>query len=242
MTTATATATATTTITSITISTSPKINTTTTPTTASKNFHNTQYHNKNDAAVDFKYICIKKDCFDINMVDYSYENLNKNKYIEIIYKSPSVYLEGLFLKTPYILSNHIDIFYKNRQTNNIIIKISLNYQEHSHFINILRSIDENTSAYFNKSGKNIENELNNNCNDLRPVSLFRYEPILKYRYNNIIEFHLKSYLDRNIINMLEKKIESRKYVLTFNISNIYFGVSSIVPLVKCNRCEILQSI
>ena len=227
MTTATATATATA------IATSPKINTT----IASKNFHNTQYHNKNDAAVDFKYICIKKDCFDVNMVDYSYENLNKNKYIEIIYKSPSVFLEGLYLKTPHIASNAIDIFYKNRQTNNITIKISLNHQEHSHFINILRNIDEKTSAYFNKSGNDIETELNNNCDDSRPVSLFRYEPILKYRYNNIIEFHLKSYLDRNTISMLEQKIEGKKYCLTFNISNIYFGISNLVPLVKCNRCE-----
>ena len=25
---------------------------------------------------------------------------------------------------------------------------------------------------------------------------------------------------------------------TFNISNVYFGVSNLVPLVKCNRCEI----
>ena len=220
-----------------TISTSPKTNTTTI-TTVSKNFHNTQYHNKNDAAVDFKYICIKKDCFDVNMVDYSYANLNKNKYIEIIYKSPSVFLEGLYLKTPQISSNAIDIFYKNRQTNNITIKISLNHQEHSHFINILRSIDEKTSAYFNKSGKDIETELNTNCDDIRQVSLFRYDPILKYRYNNIIEFHLKSYLDRNTISLLEQKVEDKKYCLTFNISNIYFGLNNLVPLVKCNRCEI----
>ena len=216
---------------------SPKTNTTTI-TTVSKNFHNTQYHNKNDAAVDFKYICIKKDCFDVNMVDFSYANLNKNKYIEIIYKSPSVFLEGLYLKTPIITSKSIDIFYKNRQTNNITIKLCLNHQEHSHFINILRSIDEKISTYFNKFGKDIETELNTNCDDQRPVSLFRYEPILKYRYNNVIEFHLKSYLDRNTISMLENKIEGSKYILTFNISNIYFGVSSLVPLVKCNRCEV----
>lgn len=229
--------TATTTTATATTAISPKTNTTTI-TTASKNFHNTQYHNKNDTAVDFKYICIKKDCFDVNMVDYSYTNLNKNKYIEIIYKSPSVFLEGLYLKTPAISSNAIDIFYKNRQTNNITIKLSLNHQEHSHFINILRIIDEKTSAYFNKSGKDIETELNTNCDDIRPVSLFRYDPILKYRYNNIIEFHLKSYLDRNTISMFENKIEGNKYILTFNISNIYFGVSNLVPLVKCNRCEI----
>jgi len=210
---------------------------TTASTPASKNFHNTQYHNKNDAAVDFKYICIKKDCFDVNMIDFSYANLNKNKYVEIIYKSPSVFLEGLFLKTPAIASNDIDIFYKNRQTNNITIKIALNQQEHSHFINILRSIDEYTSAYINRKGKDIETELNTNCDDPRPVSLFRYEPIIKYRYNNIIEFHLKSYLDRNTISMLEQKHIDKKYILTFNISNIYFGVSSLVPLVKCNRCE-----
>ena len=69
-----------TTATAISIPISPKINTTTI-TTVSKNFHNTQYHNKNDTAVDFKYICIKKDCFDVNMVDYSLSDMSILKFL-----------------------------------------------------------------------------------------------------------------------------------------------------------------
>jgi hypothetical protein len=53
-----------------------------------------------------------------------------------------------------------------------------------------------------------------------------------------LSMHLKSYLDKNIINELENKNNNNiNYIFTFNISNIYFGNSSLIPLVKCNRCE-----
>ena len=68
-----------------------------------------------------------------------------------------------------------------------------------------------------------------------------YEQIIKYRYNNIIEIHMKSYLDKIMINELENKIEDKKYIFTFNISNIYFSNNNnLLPLVKCNRCEIIS--
>ena len=47
----------------------------------------------------------------------------------------------------------------------------------------------------------------------------------------------KKNLDKNIINDLEKKF-NKKYIFTFNISNIYLSNNSLLPLIKCNRCEI----
>ena len=217
--------------------------------------HTTQYHRKNDSTVDYKYICIKKDYFDVNMIHLNYTNLKKCNYIEIIYKSPSIFLEGVFMKTPQISSNAISVIHKDRESNNITIKISLNNKEHSAFIQILRSIDEYISSYINRISMEIETELNSNVTnhtELRSLLMFRYDQIVKYRNGgDNIEMHLKSYLDKSMITDLEDKTkgqsqsqcqsqcQNQKYIFTFNISNIYFGSSNLIPLIKCNRCEIV---
>ena len=43
-----------------------------------------QFGNMNDT-VDYKYICIKKDFFDTNMIYLDYTNLRNVNYIEILY-------------------------------------------------------------------------------------------------------------------------------------------------------------
>jgi hypothetical protein len=108
----------------------------------------------------------------------------------------------------------------------------------------------NDSQYINNSSSNSSSNSNNNSNKL---SVLKYEQVIKYNYynsnnnfcieNNNIEnnekyqIYLKSYLDKNIINELEKKL-NKKYIFTFNISNIYLSCNSLLPLIKCNRCEI----
>ena len=203
---------------------------------------------KKPTSVDYKYISIKKDCFDSNMIYLNYSSLKKNKYIEIIYRSPSVFLDGLFFKTPPIALKDIIIYYKenkyyqsNTQNNlNRTIKLLLNYKEHTQFINILRTVDEYISTYINKYSLEIENDLLNYYNDNRTISSFNYEQIIKFR-SNTIELHMKSYLDNFIINMIDNKvnnIDDKKFIFTFNISNIYFSNSNnLLPLVKCNKCE-----
>jgi hypothetical protein len=228
------------------------------------NNNNNQHIIKKNTSVDYKYICIKKDVFDSSMIYLNNSSLQKNKYIEIIYKSPSVFLEGLFFKTPPIALKDIIVYYKesksynnyhqsnyqsNPQTNqNPTIKLLLNYKDHTQFINILRTIDEHISTYINKYSVEIENDLLNYYNDNRPLSSFNYEQIIKFRKNsgnsnnNTIEIHMKSYLDNVIIDMLDNKLDNKlddkKYIFTFNISNIYFSNNNnLLPLVKCNRCE-----
>jgi hypothetical protein len=218
-------------------------------------------YKKNNTSVEYKYICIKKDVFESNMIHLNYSSLKEKKFIEIIYKSPSVYLEGLYFKTPPISLKDIFIYYKETyyketknnylNNNNILnptIKLLLNYQEHSHFINILRTIDEKISTYINKNSIEIENNLITYYNDSRTLSSFNYEQIIKFRYNNVMEIHMKSYLDKLCIEELEKNIKNNanninttsKYIFTFNISNIYFSNNNnLLPLVKCNRCELV---
>jgi len=216
-----------------------------------KNNYNFQ-NKKNNTSVEYKYICIKKDVFDSAMINLNYLNLKDKKVIEIIYKSPSVYLEGLYFKTPPISSKDIIIYYKENKHNYLnnkslspTIKLLLNYQEHTQFINILISIDETISRYINKNAIEIEDNLNKYHNDNRTMSSFNYEQIIKFRYNNIIELHMKSYIDKQIIDTLENNSNNNsnlnnKYIFTFNVSNIYFSNNNnLLPLVKCNRCELI---
>ena len=214
---------------------------------------NIQHYKKTNTSVEYKYICIKKDVFDDSMIFLNYLSLKEKKCIEIIYKSPSVYLEGLYFKTPPISFKDIYIYYKENKNNNInnninnnvnpTIKLLLNYQDHTNFINILRKIDEKISTHINKNSVEIENNLITYYNDNRIISNFNYEQIIKFRYNNVIEIHMKSYLDKVSIEELEKNIKhnsnnNSKYTFTFNISNIYFSNNNnLLPLVKCNRCE-----
>jgi len=228
---------------------------------------------KPETIVDYKYICIKKDHFDVNMVQLNYANINYTNHIEINYKSPSIFLEGLFFKTPPISGNSVSIYHKENNSNNITIKLLLNQKEHPQFIQILRSIDEHISGYINKFSTEIENILQNNIhtdttlsfnipntikyinmND-RSLSMFKYEQIIKYNYHrsgynneniknndekiDTYQIYLKSYLDRNTILELEKKMD-KKYSFTFNISNIYLSNNSLLPLIKCNRCDVID--
>jgi len=168
------------------------------------------------------------------MIYLNYSSLKKNKYIEIIYKSPSVFLEGLFFKTPPIALKDVVIYYKenkyyqsnhnsnhnsNHQSHtytnyNPTIKLLLNYKDHTQFINIMRTIDEYISTYINKYAVEIENDLLTYYNDNRTLSSFNYEQIIKFRNhsgntttgNNTIEIHMKSYLDNVIIDMLDNKV------------------------------------
>ena len=239
------------------------------------NQHN-NYHNQNtkktELLVDYKYICIKKDIFDVTLVELNFNNINYNNQIEILYKSPTIILDGIFLKTPAIDGNAITIIYKEKNINNITIKLLLNQKEHHHFIQIMKLLDEYLSSSINKYSNKIENDLDidnliNNCNNFssnynynynnnynnnnnnNKLSALKYEQVIKYNYFNSssnnnssttdekYQIYLKSYLDRNIINELEKKL-NKKYIFTFNISNIYLSTNSLLPLIKCNRCEI----
>ncbi len=228
---------------------------------------------KNDANVEYKYICIKREFFDVNMIYLNYTNMKKRKYIEIIYKSPSIFLEGLFFKTPQINSSQVSIIHKDKHNfNNTTLKIVLNMNENAEFIKMLKNIDEYISNYILRCARDINNEffnnepitypqqqlyqydnsvqqtnnnmvqyqgslMNNWNNSMNTIEMFRYDTIIK-RKGDIWEMNMKSYLDKQSLDILYKKLSNMKYIFTFNISNIYLGNVSLIPLIKCNKCEI----
>ena len=226
----------------------------------SNNTNNTNNKKNELTVVDYKYICIKKDCFDVNMINLNYNNIKLNNHIEIIYKSPTIILDGIFFKTPPIYDNATSIYYKDKNINNITIKLLIKQKEHPQFIQILKSIDEYFFLYINKFSTEIDNELllrdNRDNQNIKTLSMLKYEQIIKYYHNRPVynsssnsittkpnddtyQIYLKSYLDKNIILDLEAKV-NKKYIFTFNISNIYFSNNSLLPLIKCNRCECVE--
>jgi hypothetical protein len=272
--------------------------------------------NYNETLVDYKYICIKKEHFDVSMIYLNYTNLKKRNNIEIIYKSPSIFLDGLFFKTPPINASQLAIFIREKPTFSSIINLTLNTSENITFINMMKSIDTYMSNYIARHAKHINSELNqdiesqkdsvnNQCKNDKfnmGVSIsyryLKYESILKHKINsnansnansnntentenlgmskenakqqipkqqipkqqipntnkysssrnkmnsNNAEYEMtfKSYLDKKILNevenIIEKNISEIKYVITFNISNIYFNGNILQPLLKCNKIEI----
>ena len=196
-----------------------------------------------DTTVDYKYICIKKDFFDPLMIYLNYTVLKDRKCIEIIYKSPSIFLDGLFFKTPKIKVSQIYISRKPRQPNNVNLRIILNPadKDQAAFITMLQTIDMHITQYIGRFSREITKELNEipehvgNC-----IEMFRYDSILKQSYM-MYEIHMKSYLDARTLADLyshQQNHSNADITLTFNISNIYLGQVNLIPLVKCNRCEI----
>lgn len=203
-------------------------------------------YKKSDNSAEFKYICIKKEYFDVNMIYLNYTNVKKEKYIEIIYKSPSIFLEGLFFKTPPISASQIRLVYKDKHNYNYItVKITLDnsIEQQAEFIKMLNKSDEYINNYILRFAKDInkeffKDELNNSMNT---IEMFRYDNILKNRGGNNWELNMKSYLDKQSLDMLSaSKLDNIKYIFTFNITNIYLGNVSLIPLIKCNKCETIS--
>lgn len=197
---------------------------------------------RNDT-VDYKYICIKKEFFDANMIYLDYTNLRNVNYIEILYKSPSIYLDGLFFKSPDISANDISIHYKEKQRLNITIKVLLDKNIYKDFIKMLKTIDTYILNYLTQYSNEINNKLIHNTviedDNCKNINMYRYDNILKYKLEtDSYELHLKSYLDHTMIDMLFAKIQNNKYNFTFNISNIYLSHMKLIPLVKCNKCSV----
>jgi hypothetical protein len=239
-----------------------------------------------DNAVDYRYICIKKEHFDVNMIYLKYTNLKKENYMEIIYKSPSIFLDGLFFKTPPLNASQLSIFTKDRVPFTSVITCALDRAANSEFINILKSIDSYLSNYIVHHARDINIKMHDDENHY-----LNYETILKpwyhhkkkigtgisghsreqLQYSTVVAtntpvlgnkystgtdtstrtkwmgnymINFKSYLERSVLEALKQSIldksinnTEKKYVITFNISNIYFSKTALTPLIKCNKCE-----
>jgi hypothetical protein len=209
------------------------------------------------------------------MIYIKYINLKKANYIEIIYKSPSIFLDGLFFKTPPLNASQLSIFTKDRMPYTSVLSAVLDRNANSEFINMLKSIDTYLSNYIIRHARDINSKMNedenhylNYENILKPYYRSNKKPVAsessyssiaaRNTYSNRVDksfktwtgdymINFKSYLERSILDtlkhsILDKSISNteKKYVITFNISNIYFSQSALTPLIKCNKCELIS--
>lgn len=190
--------------------------------------------------IEYSYICIKPEYFDVKGIELKCNDTKKDRNIEILYKSPTLSLEGLFFKTPPIKFTQITIlnkyknYYKNYDTkyNTTTIKIILdsNDSQQANLINILKNIDQFIST-------NIIQNKYINGNEIIDLSTYKYDNILKCN-EQMYELNMKSYLDKNIIESLKNLFNTNeKYIFTFNITNIYVSNTNLTPLTKCNKCS-----
>ncbi len=192
------------------------------------------------------YLCIKKEHFNENMVYLNYNNLKQKKSIAIIYKSPSIFLDGLFFQTPQL--THLDFTIikhektkPNQDNYNIILNLNEKNNEHKQIINIISRLDQYIVNYLKKYKKEIQHELLINYGDDRPIEKFKYVFLIK-KNNNKWQINMKSYIDKNLIDLIykqKKDNECKKYKFTFNISNIFFSYNNLLPLIKTNYVEII---
>jgi hypothetical protein len=148
--------------------------------------------------------------------------------------------------------------YQKDKNSNMMIKIKLdkNDKEQLEFINMLSNIDNYIKYYITRFSKEIENEFFKEiiiCNN-RKVALQRldrtlfntsnYEPILKHYGNldnSVNEIIMRSYLEpENNAKLSQSQLLNNRYILTFNISNIYISNNNLYPLLKCNKLSILE--
>ena len=187
----------------------------------------------NNDVLENRYICIKKEHFDVNMIYLNYTNLKKRNYIEIIYRSPSIFLDGLFFKTPKIDSSQISIFTKNTPPYSSTIQIRLSDKDNISFVNMLKNIDQYINNYIARFSKEINKELHEENDEYHYL---KFDNIVKNNELGVYTMTFKSYLD-NKIHFNLKNAKNKKYIITFNISNIYYCKYGLIPLIKCNKCE-----
>lgn len=191
------------------------------------------------------YLCIKKEHFNVSMVYLNYCNLINRKCISILYKSPSIFLDGLFFHSPLLNIQDIDITRHEKTKNhyetfNIIINLNEQNSDHNYYIKLLCSLDQYIITYLYKYKKEIQHELLINYGDDRPIDKFRYINIIK-KNGDKWQINFKSYIDKNIIDIIlknKKENSNNKYRFTYNISNIFFSYNSLLPLIKTNYVDI----
>lgn len=184
-----------------------------------------------DNTVDFRYICIKKEHFDVNMIYLKYTNLKKENYIEIIYKSPSIFLDGLFFKTPPLNASQLSIGTKGRVPFTSVITCVLDKVANSEFINLIKSIDTYISNYIIRHARDINLKMNEDENHY-----LNYETILKPWYNqNKKSANANAYANTNV-NLPYAAIAagntSKKATCNFAISFKSYLERSVLDTIK----------
>lgn len=113
-----------------------------------------------------KFLIIKNDHFNVNFIHFNISTNKNEQFINVIYKSPTIFLDCLVLETPWLYVKKPLIERKN--TDKMFLELAFGSDKLSkQFFNILNSIDNFTNNFLNKCGKilNLDDEYKNISNN-----------------------------------------------------------------------------
>lgn len=158
-----------------------------------------------------KFLIIKLDYFNVKFIFFDIANYKHNQFINIIYKSPTIYLDCLILETPWIQNTKPII--ENKNSDKLFLELNFdNYKNDkllNNFYNILNSIDIFTYNFI-KDYKQILNISNN--------SEFYSKNI---KSNQTSDNILKIKLNNNFSNIIYNNQEYKNNIKTINIENTH---------------------
>ena len=200
----------------------------------SQQSHIQNHHDNDDATVDFSYICIKKEHFDVNMIYLKYINLKKENYIEIIYKSPSIFLDGLFFKTPPLSATQLSIFTKNQPPYASVITCVLDKDANYEFINMLKSIDAYLNNYIIRHARDINSKMHK-----YEHHYMNYETVIKPCYRPIRNgFNKDPQIPYSMIASSSSSSSSNSYI---NSCKKWFG-NYMISFKSYLACSVLETL
>ncbi len=132
------------------------------------------------------FLIIMLDSFNADFIYYEHKEVKRKKFINIIYKSPTIYLNGLTFETPWMKVNKNSYKILNNNSKIWIEQTFIGYKEDSEinlFLQVMNNIDMNAINYIN-SYKNYL-ELDNNYNNFEKSNSYNDNEISNEDYDNV---------------------------------------------------------
>ena len=121
------------------------------------------------------FMIIILDCFNDEFIYYEHKEVKRKKFINIIYKSPTIFLNGLTFETPWMKTVKDCYSIYNNNTKYWLEQTFIDYQDDSEinlFLQIMNNIDKNVINYLDsyKNYLELDDNIKNNIFDRKEDS------------------------------------------------------------------------
>ena len=203
---------------------------------SNNNDNNDQIYKKEEASDKSKtqrfifkkgFMVILLDCFNDEFIYYEHKEVRRKKFINIIYKSPTIFLNGLTFETPWMTTIKDCYPIINNETKYWLEQTFIGYKNDSEinlFLEVINNIDKNVINYLDSYKNYLELDKSNdfftkkseldheeiNCNDLNLINNTTNENLFcknrkentdneeKYLYlKNKVDIYLKNIIVNN---------------------------------------------
>lgn len=197
------------------------------------------------------FMVILLDCFNDEFIYYEHKEVRRKKFINIIYKSPTIFLNGLTFETPWMTTIKDCYPIINNETKYWLEQTFIGYKNDSEinlFLEVINNIDKNVINYldsyknyleldksndfFNKKSELNDEEIS--CNDLSLINNLTSEDLfcknMKENTDNEETYlYLKNKVDIYLKNII---VNNEKYEGT--IADLKLKNSFIKSTITCS--------